>query len=321
MTLSRPEIAATAFSIALLCGACPAAAQTTENVRQLAPTAWLLEGTSGNVVIVPDERGVLLIDDERPTDLAEMTAAARTLSPGPIRYVINTHWHVDHSGGNAELAAAGAVIIAHRAVRTRLSVDQYMAAYDRTVPASPDIALPGVVFDDALDVHFGGETVKLRHTPSAHTDGDSLVYLEKANVLHMGDVFFNGLFPFIDRSSGGSIQGLIRSVDVALSIADDKTQIVPAHGDVANRTELAAYRAMLTDVRDQVQAAIASGETLDAVRQRRPTAPYRLGGDADRFVAAVYDSLSSPAAAAAPRAQGAAGPTPSPTDAAHCCIN
>ncbi len=294
MNLSRPEFAALAGSLALMLGAPPAAAQTTDNFRQLAPTAWLLVGSGGNVVMVPDERGVLLIDDERPMDIEEMLAAAGSISPDPIRYVINTHWHLDHSGGNARLAREGAVIIAHRGVRARLATDQFMAAYGRTVPASPDIALPVVVFDDTLDLNFGDEVVKLRHTPSAHTDGDSLVYLETANVLHMGDVFFNGLFPFIDRSSGGSIQGLIASVEIALSIADSHTQVVPAHGDVATKAELMAYRDMLTDVRDQVAAGIAAGETLDEIRQRHPTASYALEGDADRFISAIYDSLIDP---------------------------
>jgi cyclase len=294
VNLSRPLGAALACSFALTLGLDPAAAQTPDNFRQLAPTAWLLVGASGNVVMVPDEQGVLLVDDERAANMDEMLAAARSVSPGPIRYVINTHWHLDHSGGNAGLAAAGAVIVAHRGVRTRLATDQYMAAYNRTVPASPEIALPTVVFDEALDIHFGGETVRLRHTSAAHTDGDSLVYLEKANVLHMGDVFFNGLFPFIDRSSGGSIQGLIRSVEVALSIADADTQVIPAHGDATTRAELVRYRDMLTDVRDRVQAGMTAGETLDQIRQRRPTAAYELGGDADRFVSAVYDSLANP---------------------------
>jgi cyclase len=288
----RRSISAVAAVLALALSGTAPAAQTPDNLRQLAPTAWLLTGRDGNVVIVPDETGVLLIDDERARDLEEMLAAAGTLSRGPVRYVVNTHWHLDHSGGNASLAGLGAVIVAHRTVRARLGTDQFMAAYNRTIPASPAIALPTVVFDEAMSLHFGGETVQLRHTPAAHTDGDSLVYLEQANVLHMGDVFFNGLYPFIDRSSGGSIQGLIASVDTALAMANAETRIIPAHGPATNRAGLEGYREMLVTVRDKVQAGIEAGQTKDQVVGSRPAAAYALEGEEDGFVNAIYDSLS-----------------------------
>lgn len=281
--------------LVLAANGAPVAAQTPANLRQLAPTAWLLTGRDGNVVMVTDDRGVLLIDDERARDLEEMLVAARALSSGPVRYVVNTHWHLDHSGGNADLAGAGAVVIAHRNVRARLATDQFMAAYNRTIPASPEVALPTIVFDTELTLHFGGETLQLRHTPAAHTDGDSLVYLERANVLHMGDVFFNGLFPFIDRSSGGGIQGLIASVDTALTMADADTQVIPAHGPAATRADLLAYREMLAAVRDRVQAGIDVGETLDEIIASQPLAPYDLQGDAVGFVSAIHDSLTAPA--------------------------
>jgi cyclase len=263
------------------------------DIRQLGPNAWVLMGTDGNVVIVPDASGALLIDDERPADVAEMRAAVKTLTDGPIRYVINTHWHLDHSGGNAALAEAGATVIAQTNVRERLSTDQFMAAYNSHVRASPPIALPAVTFDQDLTVHFGDETLNLRHTPHAHTDGDAIVRLEGANVLHMGDVFFNGLFPFIDRSSGGGIEGLIAAVDTALTLSDDQTRIVPAHGEIATRAGLQAYRAMLVDVRDRVKTQIAAGQSLAEVRDSHPAAAYRLDGDADRFVEAIYDSLTA----------------------------
>ena len=280
-------------ALALTWSALPAAAQPAPELQRLGETAWLLSGRSGNVILVPGERGILLIDDQRGSEMEAMLAAANSLAAGPVSLVINTHWHLDHAGGNTGFGEAGAVIVAHRNVRERLAADQFMAAYNRTVPASPAIALPTVVYDSEMDIHFGAETVRLRHTPMAHTDGDSLVYLEAANVLHMGDVFFNGLFPFIDRSTGGSIQGLIRSVDVALSMSDENTRIVPSHGRLATRADLQAYRDMLQDVRDRVQAAMDRGETLEAVVAGDPAAAYRLQGDADRFVAAIFDSLAA----------------------------
>lgn len=307
-----PAVGATALPAAHEHSASAQTPSAPANLEQLAPAVWLLAGPNGNVLIVPDERGVLLIDDQRASDVDDILAAARAVSPEPVRLVVNTHWHLDHSGGNAGLARAGALVVAHRNVRARLSTDQYMAAYNRTVPASPEIALPTIVFDETLTLQSGAETVRLIHTPAAHTDGDSLVHLVNANVLHMGDVFFNGLFPFIDRSSGGGVDGLIRSVEVALSIANAETRVIPAHGDTATRADLVAYRDMLVDVRERVRAAIAAGDTLEAVVQRRPAAPYALAGDADRFVGAVYDSLTDPNRGAA------AGP---PIDPDRCCIS
>jgi glyoxylase-like metal-dependent hydrolase (beta-lactamase superfamily II) len=278
-------------AVTLGCSAASAFAQQAPELQPLGGSAWLLAGRNGNVVMVAGDRGVLLIDDQRASDMEAIMAGARSLSAGPVSMVINTHWHLDHTGGNAALGEAGATIVAHRNVRERLGADQFMVAYNRRIPASPSIALPVVVYDSELDIHFGTETVRLRHTPSAHTDGDSLVFLESANVLHMGDIFFNGLFPFIDRSSGGGIQGLIRSVDVALSMTNTNTRIVPAHGPLATRADLQAWRAMLQDVSNRVQSAVDRGETLEAVIASQPAAAYRLQGDADRFVAAIYDSL------------------------------
>jgi glyoxylase-like metal-dependent hydrolase (beta-lactamase superfamily II) len=168
-----------------------------------------------------------------------------------------------------------------------------MSAYNRRIPAAPAAALPTIVFDDRLELHVGAETIQLRHTPHAHTDGDTLVRLEQANVLHMGDVFFNGLFPFIDRDSGGDIKGLIKSVDVGLAMSDDKTKVVPAHGDITNKAGLQAYRDMLNDVATRVQAMVAAGKSVEQVREAKLTSAYKLEGDADRFVSAIYASFSA----------------------------
>lgn len=263
-------------------------------VHRLDAASVVLMGPNGNVVIVAGPGGSLLVDDERAADVEDIRAVANALAPGGVRYVINTHWHLDHSGGNAAFGEAGAVLIAHRNVRTRLTTDQFMAAYNRTVPASPETAWPGVVYDTAMAVHFGGETLTLLHTPNAHTDGDTLVRLERANALHMGDVFFNGLFPFIDRSSGGGIEGLIAAVDAGLALSDEQTTIVPAHGDLADRAALQAYRDMLREVADRVRAAREAGRSEAEVIAMKPAAAWPLAGDADRFVAAVYDSYANP---------------------------
>lgn len=264
-------------------------------VKHLAPAADVLIGKSGNVVIVSSPEGALIVDDERPTDVEEIQAAVKALTSGPIRYAIDTHWHVDHSGGNEALAKAGTVIVAQRNVRVRRSTDQFMAAYNRTVPAAPPEALPAIIFDDTLELHFAGETIDLRHAPNAHTDGDAIVRLARANVIHMGDIFFNGIWPFIDRSSGGDSRGLIRAVDMALAMADGRTVIVPGHGPIATTADLKHYRAMLADVSGRVQAQIVSGKSLAEIVASKPAAAYRDGmeGDEDRFVGAIYDSLKA----------------------------
>jgi glyoxylase-like metal-dependent hydrolase (beta-lactamase superfamily II) len=150
-----------------------------------------------------------------------------------------------------------------------------------------------VVFDDAIEVHFGDETIAMRHAANAHTDGDSLVWIKGANVMHLGDLYFNGIFPFIDRASGGGIQGLIRSIDMALALADDQTKVVPGHGAVATKAELKTYRDMLQDVSDRVGRGIKAKQSLAEIVAAKPAAAWRKGmeGEEDRFVETVYDSL------------------------------
>jgi glyoxylase-like metal-dependent hydrolase (beta-lactamase superfamily II) len=266
-------------------------------VRQVAPGAWVLEGHSGNVLIVPDAGGTLIVDAERAGDVPEILAAVAKVSRAPVTRVIDTHWHMDHAGGNETLAQQGATIIAQRNVRLRRSSVQYMPAYKVTIPAGSEAALPKIVFDQRYAVKIGGETVSLRHAPAAHTDGDTIVWLERADVVHMGDVYFAGIWPFIDRASGGSIQGVIAAVDSVLARADGRTVVVPAHGPIGDKAALAKYRAMLGAVRGRVAKGIAAGEGLDQVVAGKPAAAFREGmeGDEDRFVAAVYDSLKRPA--------------------------
>ena len=254
----------------------------------------VLRGTSCNVLIRPGDRDVLIVDDQRRSNLAETLAGVRQVSDKPVRTVIDTHWHLDHSGGNGSFAAQGAHIIAQRNVRVRRSAPQFMAAYNAHIPADAPEALPTVVYDEKLVFREGSERVELRHVANAHTDGDTLVRFRKANVIAMGDVFFNHIFPFIDRSSGGSVQGMIKGVDTALAMADDHTRFVPAHGPVATTAELRAYRDMLVDVAAKVKAGIKRGQTLEQVVSSHPAEAYRKGmdGEEDRFVEAVYDSFA-----------------------------
>jgi len=262
------------------------------DVQRLAGNVSVLIGTSSNVLILPGKAGVLIVDDQRRSDVAETLAGVASVSPLPVRTVIDTHWHLDHSGGNAAFAAAGARIVAQRNVRLRRASEQYMVAYNSHIPPDPPEALPSLVYDDRLVLREGAEAIELIHLPNAHTDGDTLVHFRKANVIAMGDVFFNHIFPFIDRGSGGSIQGMIKGVDVALAMSDKRTRIVPAHGPVASRADLLTYRTMLATVARSVRQQVRAGRTAKEVVASHPAAAYRAGmeGEEDRFVEAIYDS-------------------------------
>lgn len=281
----------TLLALALVQASAPAALL---DVEHLGGDVSVLIGTSCNVLILPGEKDVLIVDDQRRSNFVETLAGVRQVSDKPVRYVIDTHWHLDHSGGNGSFAAAGAQIIAQQNVRVRRSTPQFMAAYNAHIPADAPEALPARVYDEKLVLREGAERVELKHVANAHTDGDTLVRFRKANVIAMGDVFFNHIFPFIDRSSGGSIQGMITGVDVALAMADERTRIVPAHGPVATTAELRAYRNMLADVAGHVKADIKQGWTVEQVVASHPAEAYRNGmdGEEDRFVEAVYDSYA-----------------------------
>lgn len=291
-----------ALSLALLSG--PAAAQQDFSkveikVERIAPGVAVLFGAGGNIGLSYGEDGNVLVDDQFAPLTEKIAAAVRSLDPDPIRFVINTHWHFDHTGGNENLGKAGAVIMAHDNVRKRMSTEQFLAALNLKVPPSPKDALPVVTFGQGVTLHLNGDTLHVIHVANAHTDGDSLVHWQKADVLHMGDTFFHRQsFPFIDLSSGGSIDGLIKAIDQALGMAGERTRIIPGHGPVASKAELAAYRAMLADVRGQVAAGIAAGRTLPQIQAERPAARYGMPDGfikPDGFVKAVHDSLRDPA--------------------------
>lgn len=227
-------------------------------------------GRGGNLAALVTAEGVLLVDAEYAGLSARVEESLRGLSASTLRYVVNTHWHFDHVGGNARFAKAGALVVAHENVRKRMAVGQTLAVIDRKVPASPAAALPRLGYRTAMTLYLGDEVVEIRHFAGAHTDGDSVVRFRKANVIHTGDIFFHGGYPFIDISSGGSIDGVIAAVDRLASLADDETRIVPGHGPVARKADLARYGAMLKDYRARMAKAIAAGKTLDDVRTESP---------------------------------------------------
>ncbi len=262
----------------------------------VAPGVYMLSGRGGNIGLSTGSDGAFLIDDQYAPLTDRIRAAVSKLGAAPIRFVVNTHWHADHTGGNENLGRAGALIVAHDNVRERLSVEQFMEAFGRRVPASPPAALPVVTFSDAVTFHWNGDAIRAFHVDPAHTDGDTVVHFPAADVVHMGDTYFNGFYPFIDVSSGGSVDGMVAAADLVLALAGDETKIIPGHGPLSNRAELSAYRAMLATVRDRVREAVARGETADQVVAARPTRDFDAEwGDGflepEPFVRIVYDSL------------------------------
>ena len=281
----------------------PLAAQSAGNVKiktvKVADGVYMLTGSGGNIGLSVGDDGVFMIDDQFAPLTEKILAAVSMLSREPVRFLVNTHWHGDHTGGNENLGKAGAIIIAHDNVRRRMSTDQFMAAFDRSVPASPAGALPVVTFTDAVTFHFNDEELHVFHVTNAHTDGDAIIHFRQANVFHMGDTFFNGMYPFIDTGSGGSIDGMIEAADEVLARANRRTKFIPGHGSLGDRKDLRAYRDMLKTVSARIHKMLDDGKSRDEVIAAKPTSDLdgKWGGGfmkPDRWVGIVYDGMTRP---------------------------
>jgi cyclase len=290
----RPVILA-AFALT----AAPVAAQqdfskVEVKAEQLAPGVAVLFGAGGNIGVSYGDDGTVLIDDQFAPLTEKIQAAVTGVGATPVKFLINTHWHGDHSGGNENFGKAGAIIMAHDNVRVRMASDQKTAFGE--VKASPKVALPVITYADGLKLHLNGEEVRVISMPPAHTDGDSIVHWTKSNVIHMGDLFFHKMsFPFVDRSSGGDVRGVIAAADKVLAMADDATKIIPGHGPVATKADLVAYRAMVSEIVAKVDVAVKAGKTLDDVKAMKPADGYGVNPNgfisADRFIEMIYATL------------------------------
>ena len=242
--------------------------------QEVVPGIYMLVGAGGNIGVSAGADGVFMIDDQFAPLTDRITAAVAALSDRPIRFLINTHWHGDHTGGNENLGNQGVLIVAHDNVYERMSRDTEIAAFDLIVPAAPKAALPVITFNDNVTFRLNGEEIRAVHYRQSHTDGDSVIQFVNANVLHTGDIWFNGSYPFIDVSSGGSIDGVISSITALIDLADDDTRIIPGHGPLGDKQGMQGYLKMLEAVRDRMNKLIAAGKSLEQIIELRPNADY-----------------------------------------------
>lgn len=253
-------------------------------VIPVAKNIAMLEGAGGNIGVSVGDDGILIVDDQFAPLADKISAALATLNPGKLKFVLNTHHHGDHTGGNAVFGAAGATIVAHTNVRGRLVADENVAAS----------AYPVITYDESASVHFNGEEITLVHIGPGHTNGDTIVRFTGANVVHMGDQFFNGRFPYVDLGSGGSVDGYMATVELMLGEVAPDTKIIPGHGSLASVDDLKSYHAMLLETTGLIKKAIAAGKSLDEIKADGLPEKWDSWGtgfiNEERWIETVYKS-------------------------------
>jgi glyoxylase-like metal-dependent hydrolase (beta-lactamase superfamily II) len=263
----------------------------------VADGVYMLVGAGGNIGLSVGDDGAFVIDDQFAPLSEKILAAIAAVTDADVKFLVNTHFHGDHTGGNEAFGAAGALIVAHENVRARMSTDQFREIFNQPIPASPAGALPIVTFTDEMTFHWNGDTIRAIHVAPAHTDGDTILYFQNANVIHMGDTFFNGFYPFIDVSSDGDIDGIIAAGYRALAISNEDTAIIPGHGPLSDAAGLAAWLEMLKVTRVSMQSLIDQGLSEDEAVAARPTAEFdgQYGGgfmNPENYNRLLYQSLS-----------------------------
>ena len=254
---------------------------------------------AGNLAVLSGSDGVVVIDDQFQERSEKLLAAIRTISDKPLRFVINTHWHLDHAGGNGNFARAGAVLVAQDNARKRLEKGQFMAVMQRMIEPAEPAALPVITFSESMHFYINGQDVHVLHIANAHTDGDSIIHFPGLNVFHTGDTYLTGMYPFIDAGSGGSIDGFIATIDAVLPLMDDESVIIPGHGGLSNKAEYTAFREMLVAIRASVRREMAKGLTREQLIAAKPTAAFdaRYGKGfitPDVLAGMLFDQFSAP---------------------------
>jgi glyoxylase-like metal-dependent hydrolase (beta-lactamase superfamily II) len=242
---------------------------------RVAGNVYMLTGAGGNIGVSVGDDGIVMVDDQFAPLAPKIEAALRGITDRPVRFILNTHYHGDHTGGNEHFGKS-APIVAHENVRRRLASG--VTRRGTTVPPAPAGALPVVTFNDTLTIHLNGEDVRAVHMPNGHTDGDSVIWFTRSNVVHMGDDFFNGAFPFVDTENGGSVRGLIRNVEKVVATVPDDAHIIPGHGPLADKAALRRYLDVLRNTLAAVERGIAAGKSLDQLKADNVLAEWDAWG-------------------------------------------
>jgi cyclase len=265
-------------------------------VTKVAGNVYMLEGAGGNIGVSVGDDGLLIVDDQFAPLADKIRAALKGIADKKLRFILNTHWHGDHTGGNVVFGPE-ATIIAHDNVRKRLSTEQKLTALNMTTPPSPKEALPVITFDQTLTVHFNGEDIRAIHYPQGHTDGDSVIFFSASNVVHLGDDFFAGRFPFVDLDSGGSVEGLVKNIGEIITKIPAGAKLIPGHGPLSTIDDLKSYHRMLQQTTEIVRQKIAAGKTLDQIKSEGLPEEWKPWGEGfiktDRWVETIYKSLTA----------------------------
>ena len=263
---------------------------------KVAGNVYMLEGSGGNIGVSVGDDGLLIVDDQFAPLADKIRAALKGIADKKLHFILNTHWHGDHTGGNVAFGAE-ATIIAHDNVRKRLATEQKSTVFNRTTPPSPKEALPVITFDQTLTVHFNGEDIRAIHYPQGHTDGDSVIFFSASNVVHLGDDFFAGRFPFVDLESGGTVEGLIRNIGELIMKIPEGAKLIPGHGPISNIDDLKSYHRMLQQTTEIVRQKITAGKTLDQIKTEGLPDEWKPWGEGfiktDRWVETIYRSLTA----------------------------
>jgi len=265
-------------------------------VTKVAGNVYMLEGAGGNIGVSVGPDGILIVDDQFAPLADKIKAALKTLGEGKLKFVLNTHYHGDHTGGNV-VFGPDAPIIAQTNVRKRLSEEQKSKFFNRTTPASPKEALPVITFDQSISVFFNGEEIKVIHFPHGHTDGDSVIFFTGSNVVHLGDDFFNGRFPVVDLEAGGDVEGMTKNVADIISKLPTGVKIIPGHGALSDVEGLKTYHRMLVETTDIVRKRMAAGKTFDQIKAEGLPEEWKSWGSGfiktELWITLVYNSLSA----------------------------
>ena len=258
---------------------------------KITESIYMLEGSGGNIGALVGKDGIILIDDQFAPLTDKIKKALAKLSDKPVKFVINTHFHFDHTGGNENFGGEGVIIVSQENNRRKLTTDQFIAAFKMDQKAAPYDALPKVTFTESVTFHMNGETVQVFHVKNAHTDGDAIIHFKESNVFHTGDVFVRYGLPFIDQPNGGSIDGMIKAIDQLLLVTDDQSKIIPGHGALSGKKDLMDYKNMLTTVRKRIAEGIKKGKTLKQIIYSDPSKEFKSAMEKPVFIQSIYDSV------------------------------